>query len=94
MDTHQEKMEAKIYSIRSEVEETIKYWVEDNLSCRPKDTVPPQGTDREENVICNNCFREQFKCFSLFESKSRQRTVLFQGYMYIWVEMLIFVCTF
>jgi hypothetical protein len=33
MDIHQEKIEATIHSIRSELEETIKYRVEDVLSC-------------------------------------------------------------
>jgi hypothetical protein len=33
MDIHQEKMEAAMQSIRSELEETIKYQVEDVLLC-------------------------------------------------------------
>lgn len=33
MDIHQEKMEAAIQSVQSELEETIKHWVEDILSC-------------------------------------------------------------
>jgi hypothetical protein len=33
MDIHQEKMEATIHSIRSNLEETTKHWVEDVLSC-------------------------------------------------------------
>jgi hypothetical protein len=33
MDIHQEKMETAMHSIRSELEETIKYRVEDVLSC-------------------------------------------------------------
>jgi hypothetical protein len=33
VDIHQEKMEVTIHSIRSELEEIIKHWVEDVLSC-------------------------------------------------------------
>jgi hypothetical protein len=33
MDTYQEKMEATIHSIQSQLEETLKHQVEDILSC-------------------------------------------------------------
>jgi transcriptional regulator NrdR family protein len=33
VDIHQEKMEATVHSIQSKLEETIKHWVEDVLSC-------------------------------------------------------------
>jgi hypothetical protein len=38
MDIHQEKMEAAIHSIRSELEETIKHSVEDVLLCVDQET--------------------------------------------------------
>jgi RNase adaptor protein for sRNA GlmZ degradation len=44
MGLHQEKMEATVHSIRSEVEETIKHWVEDFLSCVDQKT---QGLRKE-----------------------------------------------
>jgi hypothetical protein len=49
MDIHKEMMETAIHSIRSELEETIRYQIEDILSfCRPRNEGPPQGTDRED----------------------------------------------
>jgi translation elongation factor EF-G len=44
MDIHQEKMEAAVHSIRSELEETVKHWVEDVLSCVNQKT---QGFHKE-----------------------------------------------
>jgi hypothetical protein len=44
MDIHQEKMEASIHSIRTELEETVKHRVDDVLSCVDQKT---QGLPKE-----------------------------------------------
>jgi hypothetical protein len=43
-------MEAAIHSVRSKVEETIKYWVEDVLSCVDQKM---QGLCKEQTVKIN-----------------------------------------
>jgi hypothetical protein len=48
MDIYQEKMEAAIHSIRSELEETIRYQVEDDLACVDQKT---QGLCKELTEI-------------------------------------------
>jgi hypothetical protein len=50
LDIHQEKMEAAIRSIRSKLEEPIKHWVEDVLSCVDQKM---QGLNKEltENIV-------------------------------------------
>jgi hypothetical protein len=45
VDIHQEKMEATIHSIQSELEEGIKHWVEDVLLCNDQKMELPNKTE-------------------------------------------------